>query len=200
VALNMFSKYISQFSKSVENEQTHLSFNKGKYNVPDEKFDEFYKKYFETLLKGDEDLYLIEKVYNSQFAFFLDLDAKNINLTDDDIVYIIDLAKKVISKMFVEDENKTIYDYVITKRLSNYHINFYNLIVNNDLGKKVTTKIIESPFENEDIKLKNTHERLRECIDMSVYRTGLRLLGSKKSDRLTKKEDSLQTYYKIYDN
>ena len=41
---NSFSKYILQFTKNTEN-QTHLSFNNGKYNVPDNKFDEFYKEY-----------------------------------------------------------------------------------------------------------------------------------------------------------
>ena len=40
-----FSKYLLQFTKNATNEQTHLSFSNGKYNVPDNKYDEFYKRY-----------------------------------------------------------------------------------------------------------------------------------------------------------
>ena len=41
-----FSKYILKFVKNASDTQTHLSFNNGKYNVPDENLDEFYQKYY----------------------------------------------------------------------------------------------------------------------------------------------------------
>ena len=88
-----FSKYLLQFTKNTSSEQTHLSFNNGKYNVPDEKLDEFYKRYFNVIsdVKNDErnSLYLIEKVYNSTFAFFIDLDVpkrSGYKLSDDDVL------------------------------------------------------------------------------------------------------------------
>lgn len=194
-----FSKYISQFSKNVNDEQTHLSFNKGKYNVPDNKLEEFYKNYYNVIKeKGNpekDSLFLIEKVYNSNFAFFLDLDIKNeINITDNDIIDIIELTKESIKNMF--EDNEMILEYIVSKRITennaNYHINFYNLIVNNAIGKKLTMEILS----NNNI-LSN---ELKKCIDMSVYRTGLRLLGSKKVSKENKenKEEQMDIY-KIYD-
>ena len=44
-----FSKYILQFSKNTENEQTHLSFKNGKYNIPDNYADVFYKRYYQEM-------------------------------------------------------------------------------------------------------------------------------------------------------
>ena len=129
-----FSKYILQFTKNVDAEQTHLSFNKGKFNIPDDKFDEFYKRYYEVIKNENhserDSLFLIEKVYNSKFAFFLDLDIKTSGIiSDDDIVDIIELTKETIKKMFDESGNSKLLEYVVSKRLTklgaNYHINFY---------------------------------------------------------------------------
>ena len=41
-----FSSYVLQFMKNTDKQQTHLSFNRGKYNVPDDKFEEFYNETF----------------------------------------------------------------------------------------------------------------------------------------------------------
>ena len=131
-----FSKYLLQFTKNTSSEQTHLSFNNGKYNVPDEKLDEFYKRYFNVIsdVKNDErnSLYLIEKVYNSTFAFFIDLDVpkrSGYKLSDDDVLDVIAATQTIIRDMFVEDENllKTIVSKRMTTRGCNYHINFYNI-------------------------------------------------------------------------
>jgi len=47
-----FSQYVHQFMKDTDKYQTHLSFNKGKYNVPDEKYDEFYQQYYSAMIKN----------------------------------------------------------------------------------------------------------------------------------------------------
>ena len=182
-----FSKYILQFTKNTENKQTHLSFNNGKYNVPDNKFDEFYNEYYKVISDKDNisDLYLIEKVTDSKFAFFIDLDVPkkyNYNLTDDDVSEVIQTTKTTILDHFIDDP--TLTEYIVSKRLTpngcNYHINFYNLIVNNQLGNKLISQIKKT-------------SNLQHCIDISVYRTGLRLLGSKKLDKTE------NNFYKIYD-
>jgi P4 family phage/plasmid primase-like protien len=207
--MTSFSKYILQFTKNVDEKQTHLSFNKGKYNVPDEKYEEFYKKYYETIVnEKDADLYLIEKVYNSNFAYFIDLDINDKDIGDSDIIDVIEVSKETISKMFqmeTDTDNKDILNYIVSKRItdkgSNYHINFYNLIVNNVVGKRLTNCILE----NTNVLSGN----LKSCIDLSVYRTGLRLLGSKKGNVSKKNknengndnnngQDSCDIY-KIYD-
>ena len=100
-----FSKYILQFSKNTENEQTHLSFKNGKYNIPDNYADVFYKRYYQEMTNKEKrnDLYLIEKVYNTNFAYFLDLEipkneSNNLKkIVDDDVKeIIINLQRKVL--------------------------------------------------------------------------------------------------------
>lgn len=192
-----FSKYVLQFTKNAASEQTHLSFNNGKYNVPDDKLDEFYKRYYNVIsdVKNEErnSLYLIEKVYNSTFAFFIDLDVpkrSGYKLSDDDVLDVIAATQIVIKDIFVEDDNllKTIVSKRNTERGSNYHINFHNLVVNNAIGKRIITEVLQ--------KQEVLTQELKECIDVSVYRTGLRLLGSKKVSKSEKSDDSV---YKIYD-
>jgi P4 family phage/plasmid primase-like protien len=205
-----FSKYISQFAKNVDSEQTHLSFNNGKFNVPDSHFEEFYQKYHKTIhnKNNSENLFLIEKVYNSNFAFFLDLDMPkekeentlNKVLCDESVIDIIEITKNTINNMFKTSKDECdITKYIVSKRITdngeNYHINFYNLIVNNIIAKKLATDILDN---------KNTlSENLKRCIDLSVYRTGLRLLGSKKFNKNKNTEtnsESIQNIdtYRIY--
>jgi P4 family phage/plasmid primase-like protien len=190
-----FSKYIVQFSRNVTDEQTHLSFNNGKYNVPDNKYEEFYKKYYTEMINNNNELYLIEKVYNSNFAYFLDLDlpktGSKTELLDEDVVDIIRVAKTVINNMFEKDCESDIVSYIVSKRITangaNFHVNFYNVIVNDTIAKQITNEILKSG-------------EVYNCIDMSVYRTGLRLLGSKKSEKLAKQKDGdIDSVYKIYD-
>lgn len=202
-----FSKYILQFTKNTSINQTHLSFNNGKYNVPDENFDEFYKLYYNTFTNEEKDtLYLIEKVYNSKFAFFIDLDVpkkSSYNLSDDDVLDVIVATQTAISKLFINDQNPDfLLENVVSKRItengSNYHVNFYNLIVNNTTAKI----LINSILENESSNLLNSD--VKNSIDTSVYRTGLRLLGSKKIDKSNKKSpqkdqnSDINESYKIY--
>lgn len=197
MSITDFSKYILQFVKNANDKQTHLSFNNGKYNVPDEKFDEFYERYYKAIINekdkinDEKDLYLIEKVTNSKFAFFIDLDVPkkyNYNLTDEDVLDVIETAKLIINENFVEDLKNS--EYIISKRItengSNYHINFYNLIVDNDISNKLISQI----------KQKSS---LQHCIDISVYRTGLRLLGSKKINKKQTDNQANENFYKIYD-
>ena len=181
-----FSKYILQFSKNTENEQTHLSFKNGKYNIPDNYADVFYKRYYQEMTNKEKrnDLYLIEKVYNTNFAYFLDLEipkneSNNLKkIVDDDVKEIIIKTKTVLESLFVNPKT----EYVVSKRNDNYHINFYNIIVNSAIAKTITNEILKTISIN--------------CIDTSVYRTGLRLLGSKKYNKSVK--ESFEQVYKIY--
>lgn len=172
-----FSKYLFEFAKNTDQIQTHLSFNKGKYNVPDEKFDEFYEKYFQALQQG-ESLYLIEKINDCNFKFFMDIDSsKDCQPTDVDIQHVISSIKETITDLFENVE----FRYIVSKRDNKYHINFPTLVVNCDVAKCIVEKL--------DINVE-----IKSCIDMSVYRTGLRMLGSRKKDDKKK-----QQVYNIYD-
>lgn len=169
--MSSFSKYLSQYVKGTESYQTHLSFDKGKYNVPDEKYDEFYEKYFEAIKRG-ENLSLIEKISNSNFAFFLDLEASkksDTKIKREDVVEIIGVACGVIAEYFKGDN---LGEYIVSRRMDKYHVNFYNLIVNNETGMLLSKEII-----------KGCSNVTRGYIDTSVYRTGLRMFGSTKGTR-----------------
>jgi len=199
--MTSFTKYLERFTKDVEDTKqlTHLAFRgKGKYNVPDDKYDEFYKMYFNALIK-DESMYLIEKINDStRFAFFLDIETpkkSTYKIKTGDIKLIIDKSLESIDEMFeIESGIKT---NIITRRNDKYHVNFPKVIVNTLNAQKLAKIIIE--------KLSNMEHK--KLIDTSVYRTGLRIFGSKKSEAEIKKEKDnfegdLEYYssvYEIYD-
>jgi P4 family phage/plasmid primase-like protien len=178
--MTSFRKYLLQFVKDTDKHQTHLSFNRGKYNVPNEEYDIFYKKYYEALINGEEDLFLIEKVHNSKFRFFMDLELKQQALSDEDVEYILEGIKQAIKDIF--KQGVELDKYIISKREARYHVNFYDLVVDSGTAKEVV-----------NVAKTKIPGRLQDAIDVSVYRTGLRLLGSKKGK---KNSDSV---YKLYD-
>lgn len=183
-----FQKYLSNFTKDVKDTQTHVAFNKRKYNVPDNKFGEFYKTYHSNLTKGEK-MYIIEKVNNCKFAYFLDIDTpkeSKIGLGMEDILKILELVKTNIRLMITVSEKEKELELVLSKRTINstctkYHINFPYLIVTSDIAKVLTKNIIALVLEEQG-------NRLANAIDYSVYNTGLRLFGSEKADEETKKE------------
>lgn len=195
--MSSFTKYLSKFTKDISDPKslTHLAFNGGKYNVPNECYNEFYETYYKFLMKG-EDMYIIEKVNEkTKVGFFLDIEVPkyvDYKLKKNDIKIIIEETNKCIVNMF-ENSNT---EYLITRRNDRYHINYYNVIVNSLNTQRLSKYIISSlPTE------------MKKLIDTSVYRNGLRLFGSKKSENDIKKEkenfeDDISTYsskYEIYD-
>ena len=178
-----YAKYLSSFSKNSDSFQTHLSLIGGKYNVPDSDYDEFYKMYFEELKKGTK-LHLIEKVKDSKFALFFDIDTNsNISvLKDSDIKVLIKVILKVLHSKIVPESNIDKYDYIVSRRDCKYHINFYNIIVDFTIIQNLL-KLIEQ-------EINSICDQYNGIIDKSVYRTGLRLLGSfKKTEEIC---------YKVY--
>jgi P4 family phage/plasmid primase-like protien len=176
-----WKNYIYNFVS--ETELTHLAFNGGKYKVPDSKYNEFYKNYYQQLIIGNTELFIIEKVQNCRFAYFLDIEVPKGDTT---ILTIIEVNKiitnmnKIINETFIENKNNLI-ENIISKRTINtnvtkYHINYPNLIVTSNIAQAITKKLI-SELDN-----------LKKVIDISVYRTGLRLFGSKKSNKDSDKE------------
>lgn len=192
--MSSFSSYVLQFMKNTDKHQTHLSFNRGKYNVPDDKFEEFYEQYYKAIV-SNTDIYLIEKIYNTNFAFFLDLDQTNDNkkLNDTNVKEIVKILENVINKIIIvkDTDVEKMTENIISKSDDKYHINYYNLIVNSDIANVICEKLKEYLKENIQSEI-----NLHECIDTSVYRTGLRMLGSKKSIKSKKDKNNI---YKIYD-
>lgn len=191
-----FNTYINNYTQNTEdkNKLTHLSLSRGKYAVPDDKHDEFYEKYYDNLIsKNAVPMYLVEKV-NGKFAFFLDIEVPKkciYKIKNDDILEIIDVSNNCIKEMFDID----LIDTYITRRNNNYHINFPDLIVNSIVSQTLSKNIINA-----------LQQELKKLIDTSVYRTGLRIFGSKKSESDIKNEidnytgdlDNYSSVYEVY--
>lgn len=187
-----FKKYIAKFACENGQEATHVAFNGGKYHIPDKKLGDFYKKYYETMMSGEK-MFIIEQVKNTKFSYFLDIEApKNSDLIIEqrDIQTIIALARTV-----TENDDFVISRRIVNKKCAKYHVNFPDLIVKSSDAQLITDQIIQK-----------LEARLIKAIDTSVYRTGLRLYGSQKSETDVQKEresvgdDSYQSCYKILDS
>lgn len=195
-----FKKYLTRFRTEESNNLTHLAFSGGKYNVPENKFDEFYKMYYKSFIKGEE-MGIIERTTDSIFSYFLDIESpkgSSFILTINNMKDIIRIASDNISKIFSVSEDN-ISEYIISKRdinmnFSKYHINFPNLIVDSNIAQLLTKNIIVD-LDNE----------LSKVVDFSVYRTGLRLFGSQKSvkdytkERETYGDNMYEVSYKVFD-
>lgn len=167
---NLLYGHLSHFKgKKASQYQTHLSFIGGKYNIPNTSLDHFYRLYYKCLINKQE-LYLIEKVHDSCFTFFLDLD-NTFNFES-------------ILKAFV---NVCGNKYIVTRNVNksrNYHVHFYTIICDANRAIEIINKVKTSL----DTSCIDT-----SCIDTSVYKTGLRMIGS------LKKNGNKSDYYQIYD-
>ena len=136
---------------------THLFMDKGKINVPSERYPEFLKKYYEYM--NIESICLIEKLGKRYLMrFFLDVDLKQ---SDIDFAYVLtniyETANNIVG---------IIGDIYECSEKRGYHI-IFNKVVTCDEAKLTVDKIIRKL----DIQL-------QQFIDVSVYNTGLRMVGS----------------------
>jgi P4 family phage/plasmid primase-like protien len=178
-----FTTYIEKFKKNANDYQTHLSFINGKYNVPEGDLDEFNKKYHEAILKGEK-IYLMEKIHKTKFKYFLDIDtpeSSDITKITKELLTTILETNEGILKKHVSGYNS---EYIISKRNDKYHVNYYNIIVDNQSANQLSTLLCE--------KL----GKLGNVIDKSVYNSSLRMLGSRKKES---EKDFGDLIYQIYD-
>jgi P4 family phage/plasmid primase-like protien len=183
---SIFNEYAKQFTEKSMNttfnpkEITHVAFSgNGKFKVPENKYDEFYKKYYECMIKGEK-LFIIEKMNeNVPIGFFIDIEIpkgdeneyKDIKISE--IKEIIKVSESIFKTYLVNYSSI----FVLSKRNNRYHINFPEIILTNIIAQKLIKQII--------LSLPDT---LKKLIDTSVYRTGLRLFGSQKKEIEIEKE------------
>jgi P4 family phage/plasmid primase-like protien len=186
-----FVEYSKKISGDTDVSRTHVYMSGGKLNITDDDLHIFYEKYLKAIQKGEK-VTLAERVTDVNFKFFVDLDGKKPNkesrdLDDTYIQEIVSDIQKVILEIY---EDKKYTEYVISKRLkksidensneytNNYHINFYNLVVDCEIAKYISKRVNN------------------EYLDESVYRTAIRVLGSYKSINDIK-ENNMR--YRIYE-
>lgn len=166
-----FKNYLSKFAKNTNDVQTHLSFNKGKYNIPSKEYETFCRKYFNEVNIGNKELYLIEKIFERNFPFFIDIDtSEKVENPDENTMEIMNRIDDIIKEMYSTTEETEV---VVTKRDNKYHLNYPKLIVNSEIANAICEKLDD------------------ESVDKSVYRTGLRMVGSRKNEK--------DNVYKVYD-
>jgi hypothetical protein len=135
---------------------SHLFMDGGKLYVPTHKIKEFYTKYIDSVNNGEK-ICLVEKLgQNVTFRFFLDVDFKRNNFHNS-------FSDILISANEVLNMNGDVYKCTENK---GYHI-IYNKVVNFNQAHSIFDNIVK--------KIENP-----ECLDRSVYSTGLRMIGSTK--------------------
>ena len=184
-----------------KNVYSHLSFCGGKWFVPKDELNDFNVKYYKKI-KESEELHFIEKInVGESFYLFFDLELpkasmskeSEFNKSTENFNSILEAIKGVLKEILPEP--KYAEDFILTERkisqnISKIHLNFYRVVVNTDVCEAITDKITE--------KLGND-KALCELIDKSVYKTGLRMFNSQKSEKDIEKEIQFLKGLDLYD-
>lgn len=178
--MSQLTRFLNSYTKDTSKVQTHLNLNGGKYNIPENQLNSFYKIYYDEIIKNNNEISLSEKI-SEHFAYFQDIDSKGKTINDDDIMKLIATSIKLMKEWFDVDQ----INYIVSKRMSNYHINYYDIVVTSETAILFTKEIVEK------------EEMFKDYIDTSVYKTGLRLLGSSKGKQSNQNDE--EKFYKIYD-
>ena len=162
MTVDTFKAYCNQWFTKDTKEATHLFMDGGKLCVPSHHYPTFLQAYAQYLNTG-HNISLVEKLGpQCKMRFFLDVD----KIGTHDCTNIIRVANEVIGS-----EGKI---YVCTAR-KGLHI-VYNSVVMCDEAQELIN-IIKSRLSTEESK----------HIDSSVYKTGLRMVGSRKYSWAEKK-------------
>lgn len=167
---------------------THTSYIGGKYNIKEVDYDKLNRLYYKALVdyyKPDETfddmsnhekpmLFLIERLQDV-FNFCQDVDNKDSELGDSDIIELINETKEQLIEYTAE-----LIECTVLKRNDNYHLH-YNCKTTKEQAQKITEILKERLTDNISSKL-----------DVSPYKNGgMRMLGSYNKDKTD--------YYKLYD-
>ena len=153
-----FKQQCSQYFTSNSDEATHLFMDGGKLHIPLESLISFYNLYI-SCINNNEKISLVEKLgKNIQMRFFLDVDFKNCL---EDIHIFPQLLNKCNEIVGI---NGTVFE---CSQYKGFHI-IYNIPVSHSEAITLASKI---------------NKFFPKYIDLSVYSTGLRMLGSIKYEK-----------------
>lgn len=163
--------FLRKFTDGTDKVQTHLSFAGGKYNIPEQHLTTFEELYFDELQKGGK-MYLIEKI-SQPFAYFQDIDFK-FDPEPEVVQTLIDITLDALCEHLHVQQSHL--DYIVSKRGKRFHINYPKIVVKSDFATSIT-KAVKQTVEKKLSKI------VADTIDTSVYRNGLRMLGSQKQEQ-----------------
>ena len=145
---------------------THLLLNGGKLCITKSHMPSFLEAYTKSL-QNNEKVYLVERI-SKDINLFLDIDSKSSSLDCNELV------KNIQNLLHIYKTN--IYKCNIT---NGYHIIFCDYIVTPNEAIKIVTALQDKLIQKFNYKA----EDIKNTIDLSVYKTGLRMMGSfKKND------------------
>lgn len=202
-----FSKYLNDnYAKGniytntrIKGNDNGVDINGGKYNIADDKYEEFMKLYFDNVFIKKKSEYITEKQLVNDGPLLIDIDFRYDNTitskqhSDDHIVDLIMFYADQISKYYNIDENNNIEIFILEKKHVNMHENFtkdgihiiFCLKVCRELQMIIRNNII-SEITNiwGDLPITNTWE---DVFDLSITRgtTNWQLYGSKKPNNET---------------
>ena len=210
------------FAKWKTSSVTKISNNSmggGKFFVPENEYEEFLKIYGNALKNGAV-CYMTEQVKGcpkKRINFFVDIDFDFSICNPPSHSHwksILDFICESISEatdVFRDhiEENSPVFSCrmnLISNEIFKFHINFPELVISTDQAKKLGNLIIDhlkmSVFDSDtEFYEKNWVQKsnVNTIIDLSVYDTGLRMLGSSKTIKQKKKDepDNYSTFYSI---
>lgn len=168
--MNTLNLLIKKYTAKNDEPTTHTSIVGGKYNITPDIFNDFYMVYYKEVIQENKPAFLVERVHE-QFKFFLDIEGKEEEGLDDDIVQEI-----IAEYMNILEETC----FIVSKRKNRYHVHFWEYITDTETSLKMYERV---------------SDKYKKYIDTSVYKSGLRMLGSFKNKTAIEFEDS----YHIYD-
>ena len=161
------------------NQCTHLDLSGGKLHVPENEMEEFIKLYVE-LFNAGINIFLCEKLGNScTFRMFYDLDFKRLSLLDSNKTEIL---TTVLSHLQTDvSSSSTCIQGCGFHIVTNEEISCQDAINKcNSLITNLKVSVPDLPWDN--------------IVDSSVYKTALRMIGSKKIQR----GEVIDRYYTLF--
>jgi len=159
---------------------THTAFDGGKWTVPNTDLERIYGEYIKKVNDGTR-LCLTERIpKNDYFNFFIDLDFK--------YSYLVPEKNRILSTV-VATLNETQYVFSMRNPYK-FHVNFPNRHVTRPEAEEIVQKLTTRLNEELPFLCAKTGNSINwnEIIDTSVYRSGLRLLGSQKNQKAMDRE------------
>lgn len=188
----MNKKYLSQFATN-SNNCTHLNLNGGKYNIPDNKLDEFYRTYNKSLNKKEK-IHLVE-VHKETGPILIDIDLRlpqtkiNRQYKSEDIQKIVEVYNNVILDYLKVDNSKLlcfIFEKPKPSSDSNcikdgIHLMYPFIHTKPNVQYAIRKEVIEQFSNGQYLKHLDLTNKLDDVFDNSViYKNGWIMYGSSK--------------------
>ena len=192
--MNNFNQYLNKFSTNIQ-PFTHLNLQGGKYNILDNKLDEFYNEYHKAFEKKSGKIHLVE-VHKPIGPIVIDIDFRyrqgKVTRFNDNIIFELVKTYQEIIKTCLKVDNINLECFVFVKSKikiettygkDGIHLMFPYIHTKPDVQYLVRENIIKIYHENQSFKsleLTKTNT-LEDIFDKSViYKNGWIMYGSSK--------------------